>query len=134
MATAREMLDTYPRSFNVDAGMLAGTIEALMECANACTQCADSCLSEQDVGSLVKCIRLNLDCADICTATSRVVSRQTEYDANITRAQLEACITACTSCGEECQRHGEHMAHCRVCADSCRRCGDVCRELIAAMG
>lgn len=29
-----EMLDTYPRSFNVDAGLLARTIDALVECAN----------------------------------------------------------------------------------------------------
>jgi hypothetical protein len=110
---AKEMLDTYPRSFNVDAG--------------------DSCLSEQDVSPLAKCIRVNLDCADICTATSRVASRQTEYDAGVTRAQLEACAVACESCGVECQRHDHHMAHCKVCAESCQRCGQACRELLAAM-
>lgn len=133
MAKAQEMLETYPRSFSVDAGVLAAAIEALIECANTCTQCADACLSEQDVAAMVKCIRLNLDCADVCTATSRVVSRQTEYDANVTRAQLEACIAACKSCGDECERHGEHMAHCRVCAESCRRCEQACRDLLAAM-
>ncbi len=39
----------------------------------------------------MKYIRRNLDCADVCTATGRVVSRQTEYDANVTRPRLEAC-------------------------------------------
>ena len=133
MAKAKDMLDTYPRSFNVDDGLLARTIEAIVECANTCTQCADACLSEQDVAAMVKCIRLNLDCADVCTATSRVVSRQTEYDANVTRAQLEACIAACKSCGDECEGHAEHMAHCRICAESCRRCEQACRDLLAAM-
>lgn len=133
MANAREMLDTYPRSFNVDATMLADAIEALIACANTCTQCADACLSEQDVASMVKCIRLNLDCADVCMATSRVISRQTEYDANVSRPLLEACIAACKSCGDECSSHAEHMAHCKVCADSCRRCEDACRALLAAM-
>ena len=133
MAQAQAMLDTYPRTFNVDATLLARTIEALVECANTCTQCADACLSEEDVAAQVKCIRLNLDCADICAATSRVVSRQTEYDANVTRPQLQACIAACKSCGDECERHAEHMAHCRVCAESCRRCEEACRELLAAM-
>ena len=85
MAKVQEMLETYPRSFNVDADLLARTIEALVECANTCTQCADACLSESDVANLAKCIRLNLDCADVCVATSRVASRQTEYDANLTR-------------------------------------------------
>ena len=133
MAKATEMLETYPRTFNVDRGVLAAAIEALVECANTCTQCADACLSEQDVAAMVKCIRLNLDCADVCTATSRVVSRQTEYDANVTRPLLEACISACKSCGDECEGHAEHMAHCRVCAESCRRCEQACRELLAAM-
>lgn len=130
---AHEMLEAYPRSFNVDASQLARTIEALVECANTCTQCADACLSEQDVASLAKCIRLNLDCADVCTATSRVVSRQTEYDANVTRTQLEACIAVCKSCGDECERHAERMAHCRICAESCRRGEEACRELLSVI-
>jgi hypothetical protein len=130
---AQAMLDTYPRSFNVDAGLLARAIESLVECANTCTQCADACLSESDATALAKCIRLNLDCADICTTTSRVVSRQTEYDANVTRSLLDACVAACHSCGNECDGHREHMQHCAICADSCRHCEQVCRELVAAM-
>jgi hypothetical protein len=133
MPNAQAMLDTYPREFNVDAGLLARAIESLVECANTCTQCADACLSESDPAPLAKCIRLNLDCADVCTTTSRVVSRQTEYDANVTRSLLEACITVCHGCGDECDGHRQHMQHCAICADSCRRCEQVCRELIAAM-
>jgi hypothetical protein len=69
------------------------------------------------VAELVKCIRLNLDCADVCTAMLRV-SRQTEYDANLTRPLLEACVAACSSCGDGCQRHAEMHAHCRMCAEA----------------
>lgn len=134
MAHAQAMLDTYPRSFNVDAQQLAEAIEMLIDCANTCTQCADACLSERDVTPLAKCIRLNLDCADVCMATSRVVSRQTEYDANVTRPMLEACIAVCRSCADECGGHAEHMAHCAVCADQCRRCEEACRRLLEAMG
>lgn len=43
--------------------------------------------------------RTNLDCADVCDATGRVLSRHTDYDANITRAVLEACAAACKACG-----------------------------------
>jgi hypothetical protein len=85
------------------------------------------------VADLVKCIRTCLDCADICTATLRVVSRQTEYDANITRPQLEACVAVCRSCGDECERHAEMHEHCRVCAEACRRCEQACNELLTAM-
>jgi hypothetical protein len=133
MTHAQAMLETYPRSFHLDAHQLAEAIDALVDCANTCTQCADACLSEGDA-SLAKCIRLNLDCADICATTSRVVSRQTEYDANVTRPLLEACIAACRSCGDECASHAEHMEHCRICSEQCRRCEETCRELLAAIG
>ncbi len=132
---ARRMLDAYPREFNVDQAVLVRCIEACYDCAQACTQCADDCLSEQGQQErLAKCIRLDLDCADVCATTGRVVSRQTEYDANVTRAVLQACIAACRSCGDECEEHGRHgMKHCQVCAEECRRCEHACQELLQAI-
>jgi hypothetical protein len=131
---ARKMLDAYPREFNVDQGLLVRCIEACYDCAESCTQCADDCLSEESIEELTTCIRLNLDCADVCATTGRVVSRQTGHDANVTSAVLLACIATCSSCGDECERHGEHgMEHCRVCAEECRRCEQACQELLSAI-
>jgi hypothetical protein len=133
---ARKMMDAYPRDFNVDRDVLVRCIEACYDCEQACTQCADDDLGEQGkLEQLAKCIRLNLDCADICLATGHVVSRQTEYDANVTRSILEACVQACKSCGDECERHaregmGEHF---QVCAEQCRRCQQACEELLQAI-
>jgi hypothetical protein len=132
LSYAMQLLDSYPRTFDLDAGLLASTIDALTDCAQACTADADDDLSEPEVAEMVKCIRLCLDCADICTATASVTSRQTDYDANITRPLLEACIAACRSCGDECEGHAMMHAHCRVCAEACRRCERACRELLAA--
>ena len=135
MSYARQMLDTYPRDFNVDTGVLATTIDALNDCIKACTADVAADLSEQNVAEMVKCIRLCLDCTDVCAATAGVVSRQTEYDANVTRAVLQACITVCRSCGDECEVHANHgMEHCRVCADECRRCARACQALLDAIG
>jgi hypothetical protein len=133
MTNAQAMLDTYPRTFNVDAQLLAATIDVIVDCASTCTQCADACLSERNAGELAKCIRLNLDCADVCTTTARVVSRQTDYDANVTRAVLDACIATCRSCGDECSQHADHMAHCDICSRACRRCEQACRDLLGAI-
>ncbi|WP_239163511.1 four-helix bundle copper-binding protein [Paractinoplanes rishiriensis] len=128
------MLETYPKSINLDRQKLAAAIDALIACGGACTACADACLSEDTVGELTKCIRTNLDCADVCAATARVLSRHTGYDANLSRALLEACVTACKSCGDECGRHAGHHEHCRICADACRSCEQACRDLLTAMG
>ena len=133
MSYAKQMLDTYPRDFNLDADLLAGAIDALSDCAQACTADADDDLSEQNIAEMVKCIRLCLDCADVCAATVGVTSRQTEYDAGVTRPLLEACAATCKSCGDECERHAHRHEHCRVCAEACGRCEQACRELLAAM-
>jgi hypothetical protein len=133
MSYARQLLDTYPRTVNVDAGVLATTIGALNDCAQACTADADDDLREQNLAELVKCIRLCLDCADVCAATVRVASRQTESDAGVTRPLLEACVATCKRCGDECERHARLHEHCRVCAEACRRGEQACRELLAAM-
>ena len=109
------------------------TRRRLTDCAQACTADADDDLSEHNVAELVKCIRLCLDCADICATTAGVASRQTDYDANVTRPLLEACIASCKSCGNECQRHAMVHAHCQVCEQACRRCEQACKQLIDAI-
>jgi hypothetical protein len=133
MSYARQLLAAYPGTLNADADSLAATIDALSECAQACIADADADLREQDLAEMVKCIRLCLDCTDVCTATLGVVSRQTKYDDAVTRPLLEACVAACKSCGDECERHARHHEHCRICAEACRRCEQACRELLAAL-
>ena len=133
MSYARQLLDTYPGTVSADAGTLAAAIDALSDCAQACIADTDADLREQDLAEMVKCIRLCLDCTDVCTATLGVVSRQTDGDATVTRRLLEACVAICRSCGDECERHARHHAHCRVCAEACRRCEQACRELLGAL-
>ena len=121
MSFAKQLLHAYPRKVDVDADVLAATIDALNDCAEACTADADANLGERNVTEMVRCIRLCLDCADVCGATVRVSSRQAESDASFTRRLLEACAAVCKSCGEECERHAHMHEHCRVCAEACRR-------------
>jgi hypothetical protein len=134
MSVASDMVKAYPAEINLDRELLARCVDACIACAQACTACADACLSEEMIDQLRRCIRSDLDCADICEATGRVLSRHTGYDANLTRAQLQACAQACKSCGEECEGHAEMHEHCRICAEACRRCEQACQEVLAAIG
>lgn len=133
MFRASEMLSTHPRQPELDAAVLARCIEECFACAQACTSCADACLGESNVQELVKCIRLNEDCKTACLATGEMLSRQTEADWGVLRAQLEACRQACATCAAECEKHAGHMEHCRVCADACRSCERACEELLSAI-
>jgi uncharacterized protein DUF326 len=132
MSYASQLLDTYHRTVNVDAARLTAAIDAMSDCAQACTADTDADLDEQDLTEMVGCIRLCLNCTDVCTAAAGVISRPAGYDADVTRPLLQACVAICKSCGDECERHA-HMRHCRVCAEACRRCEQACRELLDAM-
>ncbi|HEY6746275.1 MAG TPA: four-helix bundle copper-binding protein [Mycobacteriales bacterium] len=134
MTHARAMIESYPQSIGLDRSILADCIQACVDCAQACTACADACLAEDMVAELTKCIRTDLDCADVCEVTGRVLSRHTGYDAELTRAILEACVQACRSCGDECERHASMHEHCKVCAEACRRCEQACRAVLQAIG
>ena len=135
MSQTAAMLDSYPADLGgIDRGALAACIDACFECAQVCIACADACLSEEMVTELTKCIRTDLDCADVCATTGSVLSRHTGYDANLTRAVLEACAAACKACGDECAQHASMHEHCRVCSETCRRCEAACRELLASLG
>ena len=107
--------------------------EACFDCAQACSACADACHGEEEVQMLSRCIRLDLDCANVCEGTGKILSRQTAFDVEMARVALEACAQTCRLCGDECERHAEHMEHCRVCAEACRRCESACDELLSAM-
>ena len=132
MSYAKQLLDSYQGTVHVDVAVLAAAIDAINDCAQACTADNDADLGEQDVTEMVRCIRLCTDCADVCTAAARVISRPAGYDADVVRPLLQACVAICKSCGDECERH-DHMPHCRVCAEACRRCEQACRELLGAM-
>ena len=104
-----------------------------MTCFQTCTACADACLSEEMTAELGKCVRTDLDWADLCATTVKVLSRHTGYDAKITRAQLQACIAACTACGDEGEKHAGVHEHCKVRAQACRACEQACSALLASI-
>lgn len=130
MSTVQQMVNTHPQPSQVDQSALVACIEECYTCAQTCTACADACLGESQVQQLVRCIRLNLDCFDACVTTGNMLSRQTEPDWAMLRAQVEACAAACRACGAECENHAQHHEHCRVCGEACRRCEKACNQLL----
>jgi len=125
----QRMLATHPHRSTIDGSALLECVQACFDCAQACQACADACLGEGDPKAQVRCIRLNLDCADVCEAAGKILSRQTAFDPSLAKAILTACTIACGNCAEECEKHAQHMEHCRVCAHACRLCQQSCERL-----
>lgn len=128
-----DFLQAHPQPPTRLMDPLVACIKACFACAESCTLCADACLAEEQLDRLRRCIRLNLDCAAICAATGEVVARQTSMDRELTRQQLESCVTACRVCGDECELHASMHDHCRLCMESCRACTQACNALLAAL-
>lgn len=135
MTFAAPMLDTYPAELPLDTGRLARAIDAAKACAQACTACADACLSESAdmLPHLTKCIADNLNCADVCTATAAILSRHTGYDANVSRAQVQAAIAATQACADSCAEHRDMHEHCRVCEQACREAQEALQALLGEL-
>jgi hypothetical protein len=129
----QEMIAKHPDVRGSVNDALIAAIDEMYSCAQTCTSCADACLAEQTVAELRQCIRLNLDCADVCLVTATLANRRTGSDEGVIRRMLEACITACRVCGEECQRHAGKHEHCRVCAEECRSCETACQQALQTM-
>lgn len=103
-------------------------IDACQECAYVCSQCVVSCLQENEVADLTRCIKLNLECAAICRNASEVMS----LDSNFSERFCDVCADACNACAEECEKYAEKIGQCRECADVCRECAEVCTSMVRA--
>ena len=90
-----------------------------------------SCLQEEDVKMMARCIALDIDCAQVCTLAAAAMARESEH----AKAVCILCATICEACGAECAHHATHgmawhgMAHCQVCAEACTACVSECRQM-----
>lgn len=103
-------------------------IDALNKCAIECNYCAVSCLDEEDVDMLARCIRLNMDCAEMCRLVAGFFARGSEHALHL----LPECADICISCARECDSHS-HMKHCADCAQACRECAEACKNIGQSM-
>lgn len=106
---------------------LASCIKACYDCATECNQCFASCLKEQDVKMLARCIALDIDCAQACAMAAAAVSRGSEN----AKLFCTLCAEICDRCAQECELH-KQMEHCAKCAEACRRCAQECRRMSGA--
>lgn len=100
--------------------------EMLLKCAEQCEYCATSCLQEDNVEEMSRCIRLDLECSSICSTTAHLLNLGSDH----ADAACQLCADICNACAEECEKH--HHEHCRECAVMCRECAEQCIGRTAA--
>ena len=95
-------------------------IQTLLNCALECESCASTCLKQEDIEPMARCVALDKDCADICTLAARLLKQNSE----IGDQYLVLCEEICRMCAGECGVH-QHD-HCKLCAKACTTCADAC--------
>ncbi len=99
-------------------------ITKLQECANACFNCADACLQEEDVSHMRDCIQTDQVCGSICLTTSKILSGSFKEVNDL----VKYCAKICEICAIECSSHSHD--HCQKCAKACHECKDACRAYL----
>jgi hypothetical protein len=105
-------------------------VDACIACATTCTNCAISCLEEENVKNLTSCIRLDLECGAICKAAAELMSIEGAYSKEL----CQLCAAICNACAEECEKHAAMgMEHCKECAEACRACAKETMAIYQAL-
>jgi hypothetical protein len=130
MSDATRMLLTTPAHHGLDNAILGEAIDAITNCAQTCTSCADACLDEYNLRR--DCVAACLTCADVCDVAGRLLSRSARWDRTVVASVVEACAKACSACAQHCEEHADTAKHCGVCAEACRRAERACQQLQAA--
>lgn len=122
-----DILADHPDKTTFDLAELNRAATAAMECALACSACADSDLG-RDAAGMSTCIRTCTDCADLCAMTAKMLARPAPRGDAWQKVVL-ACAALCAQCAEECARHDDIC--CQQCAAACRECQQALQQLIA---
>lgn len=100
-------------------------IEACQKCATASDYCSSSCLKEDNVQMMAKCIQSCMECANLCNAAARLMA----LDGNQVKELCFICAVTCEACEKECSKHVHD--HCKRCAAACKACAEECRKMAA---
>jgi hypothetical protein len=129
-------------------GLLAGSAQAAQDqrhrhdnkaldrCIKECRECAAICeenfnhcfqVVEQGRKDHARSARLSLDCAAFCGLALCLMSRHSEFMAEI----CNACAEACERCGSECSKFDSKMM--KDCAKACENCAEACRAMVQSL-
>ncbi|HCV79430.1 MAG: four-helix bundle copper-binding protein [Zunongwangia sp.] len=99
-------------------------IQTLYDCAAHCLNCADKCLTEENLSDMINCIRLDRICASTCIAAANALS--VDCPKEDVEKLIAYCEEICSKCGEECAQHENE--HCFECAKACKNCAEECSK------
>jgi hypothetical protein len=109
--------------------------KTMEECAHACHECQDACLT-----AITRCLDLGdehasrehqtamTDCAAVCGLVHDFMHRRSPHAPHLCRE----CAEICRACADSCERIGAGNRHIQQCVDACKSCADACEKMATA--
>jgi hypothetical protein len=125
MTSARDILGTVKLEPAFDIEALATVLQALGDLNRDATACSSAMIADENAAGMSTEIRAALDAADTAATAERVLARGAAADVTVTKAVLQAAVVAAERSAQECGKHADHHAHCRLHSDTARRVADL---------
>lgn len=124
---AGEMSDMTMRG--MDMSMMQDCMDACAATEQACTMCADAMTGADQM----MCRSMCMSMADMSNTMMRMMMRPHGMHMPSMMAMMEAGMTMANACADECMRHAEMDAHCRLTAQVCRNMVMACEAMMSSM-
>jgi len=98
-------------------------IYACNRCSQACYECLDVCLNEQDINPKKNCMKILIECAKVCEMAVGLMA----MNADFAEDYCKICATICDKCAQECKMVQDE--HCQKCAQECTTCAEECNKM-----
>jgi hypothetical protein len=103
------------------------------ECIDACIECAAVCREALALGlgagapPMPEHLRTLADCADVCQMAAALLTRESDFRADVCRLTADVCKV----CAQSCRHFATHEL--MLCAERCEDCADACETLSVAL-
>ena len=132
MNTAMQMMQMHEKDMPMDGmnmAMMQECIEACSACEQACTMCAATMVGDD----MTMCRTMCMNTADMCNTMMRMMLRPSGMHMESMMAALQATMTLCVACADECMTHADMHEDCAMCAEVCRQCAMACQKMMDSM-
>jgi hypothetical protein len=123
------MMSADTMGMSMDMKLMQDCMEACAAAEQAATMCADAGSGD----NMGKMMSMCATTADMANTMMRMMMRPMGFDAGSMMAMLEATMTMCRACADECMMHADMSDHCRMCAEVCMNCAMACEALMGSM-
>lgn len=101
-------------------------VETASDCVKTGQACIAHCFASFAAGdtSLAACARSVDQMMSVCGTLEKLAAAGSPQLSALSKVALAIC----DDCEKECQKHADHHATCKACAESCKACADACRS------